>query len=119
METGRPRKFEKPEELARKVEEYIEQFQDPDIEQVPSIWGLALHTHVNRDTLYEYWKKDGFSGILDDFKSFCINWIYAKSFHKKADSAIARLILSNHGIREKQEIEHTGNGLNITIKKAE
>ncbi len=137
---GRPPEY-KPEYVA-KAEEYLAECQDEDVQTVkqaneekgyemfenklkvklPTLEGFARYIGVNKTSLYE-WEKlhPDFSNALDKIRTEQHDRLVNNGLSGDYNPTIAKLILSaNHGMREKQEIDHNnpdGNLKSITIIK--
>ena len=108
---ARPTKY--TEEYIDKAKEYLELNQDEeDSVKLPTLRGLAIHLDINESTLYEWDKKyPEFSKSLDKIKTEQHDRLINKGLAGTYNSTIAKLILSsNHGMREKQDIDHTTAG---------
>jgi hypothetical protein len=114
MITGRPPKFETPEELETKIEEFFEYCIEE--KEIPDVEGLAVFLDTTRKTLFEYEKKPDFSNTVKRAKE--------KIFHKKKQLAFqgkmnATVFIfdakNNHEYTDKQELDHTSGGEKINI----
>lgn len=139
-ENGRPPKYDNPEELAKKIDEYFEQcepeyathennegqtivFTDkngrPIINNLnaPSLSKLALYLgYASRQSIYDNEKKDEFSYIIKRARSKVEDWIYQHSLDGSIPPAVGIFILKQFGYSDKQEIEHSG-AMGIAIGK--
>lgn len=143
---GRPTDYTTDEDMAKKVNEYLDSKQDdykvikkPYIDkegkereaadivfsvQLPTHEGFALMLGVNSSTLYE-WEKEHpeFSKSLEKIKDVQRERLINQGLAENYNSTIAKLILSaNHGMAEKtsQDITSKGeqvNGLAVTFVK--
>ena len=115
-EAGRPSKYKV--EYNKKVLDYLEKNKDSEKMMVsggskltvklPTIEGFAVYIGVNKTSLFE-WKKlyPIFSNSLELIKSEQMKRLLNSGLSGDYNSTIAKLILSsNHGMREKTEIEH-------------
>lgn len=127
MPAGRPSEYK--EEYIKKVDEYLSTKEDEEIERekkdgwyeyklranLPTIEGFARFIGVNKTSLYEWEKKHPkFSNALEEIrveqKERLINYGLSGDYN----STIAKLILSsNHGMSDKQELDHTSKGERI------
>jgi hypothetical protein len=125
---GRPTKYD--ETIVKKTEDYIESCQDTEQQVIsgqsdkftayktkvtvnlPTVEGLAYHLRVHRDTIYE-WEKQypEFSDILSVLKNKQAIVLINKALSGDYNPLIAKVLLTKHGYNEKQELEHTGEGL--------
>lgn len=117
---GRPTVYD--EETLGKCLAYVELWTDPDplykegrevpdtYEQppsiVPSVAGLAVHMMIARSTIYE-WKerKDDFSDILEYLMSVQNEILLNGGLGGSLNSTITKLMLTKHGLSDKQELE--------------
>lgn len=99
MVTGRPTKYE--ESFIQEVDVYIEK--DIAKGDLPTVYGLALHLNVNRDTLFEWAKVyPDFSDSLKKLNDIQANNLINKGLKNEYNSTIAKLMLSaNHGMKER------------------
>lgn len=114
MITGRPPKFETPEELEIKIEEFFNHCEK--IEDIPDVEGLAVFLDTTRKTLLDYEKKEEFSYTIKRCKD--------KIFYKKKQLAFKGKLnptvfifdaKNNHEYTDKQEYDHTTGGEKINI----
>jgi hypothetical protein len=114
MVTGRPPKFETPEDLENQIELFFDYCEE--VDEVPDVEGLAVYLDTTRKTLWEYEKKDEFSNTIKRCKD--------KIFHKKKQLAFKGKInptvfifdaKNNHEYTDKQELDHTSQGEKINI----
>ena len=123
------------EEYIDKVDEYLALHTDEEVEkevkgdfvkygvkvQLPTIKGFARFIGVNESTIYEWDKKyPEFSKSLDDIKTEQHDRLINNGLSGDYNPTIAKLILSsNHGMSEKQMIDHTtaGESMNTDASK--
>lgn len=108
---GRPRKFANPEDLEKLLNEY---FDGKEYNEM-TLTGLCLFLDINKDTFYEYAKRDEFKHIID-MARLRIENSYEIALRKDGGSENI-FALKNFGWREKQEIEFTGNieSVNVSV----
>lgn len=119
---GRPYEY-KPEYVA-KVAEYIAQCEDEEYEfhktrgeksdtfeqkikiKLPTIEGYAKYIGVNKDSLYEWEKKEPeFSDALDVLRFEQKQRLIEKGLSGDYNPTIAKLVLSaNHGMKERNDV---------------
>lgn len=104
MVTGRPTDYS--EDMIIKAQDYLESCKDSFIDNkvnLPTIYGLALYLHVNKDTLYEWAKKyPDFSVALKDIEQTQAQRLLNEGLAGNYNPTIAKLILSaNHGMKER------------------
>lgn len=106
---GRPTKLD--EALKQKARDYILATNISIQTLLPTIEGLAIKLEVNRDTLYDWAKKDkDFSDILKDLMQLQAEKLIQNVLVGRYNPLITKLLLSKHGYIEKQEVDtiHTG-----------
>jgi hypothetical protein len=127
MEIGRPPKYSKPEELQKKIQEYLNAC--PDTRKIiiqrtgetieiphPTITGLVLYCGFeSRQSFYEYEKKPDFTYTIKRARTFLEN-IYEKMLLDNPTGAI--FALKNFGWADAQQYEHSGT-MEITRKVIE
>lgn len=104
------KKIGRPSELADclvKAKEYLlGGFKDVE-EVVPSIAGLACYLGKARSRVYEYGKlNEEFKDTLEAIQSLQESLLVNRGLTGDFNSTITKLMLSNHGYSEKQEIDH-------------
>lgn len=110
MITGRPPKFNTPEELETQVYKYFEKFTYKDdgdiIGKRPTVAGLALELGFeSRQSVYDYAEKGDFSYIIkrallffEDYHESCL----------ACPSTTGHIFwLKNHGWKDKTEVDNT------------
>ena len=117
---GRP--SEKPDNLSKLVDDYINQCKDSFTSEgnsvnLPTISGFAREIGFNESTMYEWAKDDkDFSKFLEDIKDEQRNRLLNQGLAGNYNSTIAKLVLAaNHGMSDKQEISGSG-GAPLAIK---
>lgn len=123
---ARPTEYK--EEYCQKVQEYLDECQDEEVQVVkqssdkyemyenklkvklPTLKGFAMFIDVNESTLYEWDKKyPEFSKSLDRIRTEQHNRLINNGLSGDYNPTIAKLILSsNHGMSEKTVSEITG-----------
>lgn len=84
--------------------------------RLPTIAGLARHIGVNRDTVYEWAKKDKeFSDIKDDVDVANEDILWAQGGAGTLSPIITRLGLAHKGYREKSDVTTDGKELPTPI----
>ena len=109
---GQPPKFETVEDLEECIENYKEYLKEN--HKPPTIAGLAYFTGIERQTIYNYKKKDEFFDTIKQFR----DWIIMNyEEYSITNSSVAGVIflLKNYGYTDKQEIEHSGKMTHVTI----
>lgn len=128
MAMGRPTKYKK--EYIEAVDEYLAENIDSYEENrfnvnLPTIEGFAVYIGVNKSSLYEWSEThDEFSNSLEKILHEQQKRLINSGLSGQYNSTIAKLILSsNHGMSEKNEIDHTSkgkqiNGVSVILSKA-
>lgn len=100
---GRPRKIESREQLISIINEYFENTE----QNKYTITGLCLHVGLNKDTFYEYGKRDDFKDIIDEARLVVEN-SYELDLREKGGTANI-FALKNFGWKDKSEVDNTLN----------
>ena len=113
---GRPTKYTPA--LQKKADEYVKNL--PDGQIVHSIEGLALHLGVHRDTCYA-WRDtiEDFSDTLDAVMNMQAVSLINNGLAGEFNSAITRLMMANHGYRERTETDHISSNGSMSPQKIE
>jgi len=105
---GRPRIFSAPEELQEKINEYFqfcddkkESFTDSKgnvkiIQKPYTMSGLCVYLKINKDTLWEYGKKPGFSEVVKEAKSRVENYCEENTMSGKLNPIFSIFSLKNN-----------------------
>ena len=99
---GKPRKWEKPEELIEVLNKY---FEETPVEEL-TVTGLALATGTSRQLLIDYQKRPEFKDVVNEAKLIIEN-AYEISLRKYGRSGDI-FALKNFGWVDKQEMEQYG-----------
>lgn len=109
---GRPRKYTDVEALDYKIEEYFDSLDDG---EQPTITGLTLHLGFsNKRSLYDYAENKTFSHSIKSAITKIEHFHEKKLYDKEAPTAGVIFALKNFGWTDRQEIDHTTNGKDIT-----
>lgn len=104
---GRPSELK---ESLEKAKEYLLGGYKEVEEVVPSIAGLACFLGKSRSRVYEYGEQNKeFKDTLEGIKVLQESKLINGGLKGEFNSTIAKLMLSNHGYSEKQEIDHTSS----------
>lgn len=110
MTKGEKKKIGRPSELADclvKAKEYLLGGYETFGDVVPSVAGLACYLGKSREAMYEYGRNNkDFSDTLESIKTMQENKLINKGLTGEFNATITKLMLSNHGYSEKQEIDH-------------
>ena len=106
---GRPLKFKTPEELQEKIDEYLGQCKI--LERCPTIAGLARALEVDRQTIYNYEKKDEFFDIIKRGRDYILAELEDKLVNENNVGG-AIFIAKNYGYTDRITTENN-NTYNI------
>ena len=99
MPTGRPARFQTPDDLRTAFDNYIKHCSKTD--KMPNIAGFCVSIDISRETFYEYGKKDGFA---DTVKRIDLELEDAVLNNKSQKDLIKLAYLNNkHGYRSEQQ----------------
>lgn len=125
---GRPRKYDDPEVMQKRINSYFKKCDDhtekklvfegvqngSTIQTVPfpipySVAGLCSHLEITRDTLLEYQKLPEFSDSITNAKIRIESNTVERGLSGTNNPTVTNFILRNcHGYSERQEVEHSG-----------
>ena len=94
-----------PEVIAL-FDDYLEGWRDKYEDEIPSIEGLAFATNRARSTLYAWDKEDDkpeLSDTLARIKELQVRVTQNKGLNGSFNATIAKLVLANHGMHDKQD----------------
>lgn len=115
---GQPMKYQSPEELQKKVDEYFENCKKK--KEPITITGLALSLgFTSREALINYEKKKGYEKFFDIVKKakLRVEHDYEKALRKSSKSGDI-FGLKNFGWSDRQILEHTGESpIKIIVEK--
>lgn len=117
METGRPRKYERVEDMEEVINEY---FKKCDSAEMPyTVSGLALALGMTRETLLRYEEKDIFSDTIKRAKQKIEEYVETRLFVSGIATGVIFNLKNNFGWKDKTEVEQSGEMNNtITVKFA-
>ncbi|MFP5263733.1 MAG: terminase small subunit [Blastocatellia bacterium] len=113
MPAGRPTEY--GPRIIKQAQEYLKKYREFD-EVIPTIEGLSVYLGIRRSTIYDWASQEDkkeFSDILESILSMQGKTLVAKGLSGDFNSTITKLMLSKHGYRESQEIDHTTKGEKI------
>ena len=120
MTKGEKKKIGRPSELADclvKAKEYLLGGYETFGDVVPSVAGLACYLGKSREAMYEYARNNkDFSDTLESIKTMQENKLINKGLTGEFNATITKLMLSNHGYSEKQEIDHQSSDGSMSPK---
>lgn len=109
---GRPLKFETPDILEEKINEYFKQCEEKGLK--PLITELALHLDTTRETLCDYKEKDEYSDSIKKAKLRCQVALERNLVEGKVNPTGTIFNLkNNYGWRDKNETDITTQGEKI------
>ena len=111
-EMARPTKYNAA--LQKKADDYVNNHVDYG-DAVPSIEGLADHIDIHRETCYQ-WRKDieAFSDTFERVHKKQARLLINNGLIGDFNSAITKLMLANHGYREKTEVDNKSTDGSMT-----
>lgn len=99
----------------KKAREYLKGGYKNDGGIIPSISGLSLYVNCSRSSLYNYAdKSEEFKDTLDMIKAIQENELLNKGLTGEFNATIAKLMLSNHGYNDKQQLDHKSSDGSMT-----
>lgn len=123
---GRPTKLD--DEIIRLATDYVERTSNAELDELPTIEGLALELWINRDTIYDWESipelsdnatdeqveqnaiRQQFSDIVKRLRSTQAQKLMQRSLVNKYNPMISKLLLSKHGYVEKSEVDSKVSG---------
>lgn len=102
---ARPRIFKSVEEVEKRVNDYKEYLRDND--KLPTMAGLAYYLGIDRQTLYNYAKKDEFFDTIKYYRDWVMFNIEQHALEKGNAGTI--FVMKNYGYTDKQVIEQDLN----------
>ena len=115
MTKGRPRKYERVEDMEEAIEKY---FAKQDKNGMPyTVSGLALALGMTRETLLRYEENNIFSDTIKRAKQKIEEYVETRLFVSGIATGVIFNLKNNFGWKDKQEIEQSGEMNNtITVK---
>lgn len=102
--TGRPPKFDSPEEMERLGMEYIEECKKND--KPITLTGICIRLDTTRQTLLDYERKDEFSDSVKRLKLRAENYAEEHLYNKNGRAVVGAIFsLKNFGWSDKMEFE--------------
>ena len=112
--TGRPTKYS--DDMQEKAYQYVRNHDS----RVPTTAGLAIHLGVRRSTLYEWAKNvQEFSDTLEELQDRQEVLLVDGGLSGEFNSGITRVMMANHGYREKTEVDNLSSDGSMTPQKIE
>ena len=102
---GRPVKYETPEQMQVKIDEYFREREDKGLPF--TITGLALALDMTREGLCFYAEKPNFTDTIKMAK-LKVEQYAEENVYTSKNPAGAIFVLKNFGWKDKQEIAHSG-----------
>jgi hypothetical protein len=114
MRTGRPSKL--TPEIKVKAAEYLKQCIEES--KVPHAAGMAVHLNVTKHSLYNWADHDDdFLHTLAELKTLQEATLIDGSITGKLNTAISKLMLANHGYKDKQDITSDDKSISPILVK--
>lgn len=107
---GRPVLWETPEALQESVEQYFLYCKEN--ERPPTIAGLAYYLDVDRQTIYNYAKKDDFFDIIKKARNRIMMYLEENAVMGAGAGTI--FVMKQYGYTDKQEVDTTINSSEFT-----
>ena len=114
MVAGRPLKYN--DKVLKDTKNYLDNYGKFG-DAVPSIAGLACVLHIAKSTIYDWAthkEKKEFSDTLREIEARQEQKLVSMGLMGTFNPTITKLMLSNHGYHEKQEIEQTNKEIPAT-----
>ncbi len=113
MSGGRPLKFESPEKLQAKIDEFFEHCEANN--KLPTITYLAVFLDTSRETLKDYQTKygDEFSDTVARAKQKIEAEMEDMLYNKHSARGAEFTLKNNFGWKEEQHLDHTSGGEKI------
>ena len=108
MPNGRPRLFNKPEELEILIDAYFDDCRDR--QRQTTIAGLAVALKVDRQTIYNYRDRDEFFGLIKEARDRILANLEEEMMIKGTAGQI--FLAKNYGYADSQQME-----INQTINR--
>ena len=115
---GRPTKYSPA--LQKKADDYLTNYMECG-DVVPTIEGLADELGIARSTLYAWGESiEQFSDTLEAINAKQARRLVSGGLSNELNSTITKLMLANHGYREKSEVDNKSSDGSMTpIQKIE
>ena len=107
MPTGRPRRWDTPEDLQKQVDPYFQDCEDRG--RYPPIAGLAYYCKVDRHTIYNYKNKDEYFHIVKRAREYIE--MELEQFIMQKGNVGSIFIAKQYGYKDRQEIDHSSNDI--------
>lgn len=104
----KPLMFKTPKAMERKIDKYFEETASDRY----TVSGLCLYLRCNKDTFYEYGKREGYKDVVD-YARLRIENSYEMDLREKGRSSDI-FAMKNFGWKDKMEVEAAG-GASIKI----
>lgn len=106
---GRPLKFQSPELLEDKINEYFAKCEAE--KRIPFVTELAFHLDTSRETLCNYEEKEPYFDTIKRAKERCEMWLERNLIEGKVNPTGTIFNLkNNYGWRDKTEVENEHKG---------
>lgn len=104
---GRPTLYNA--EMLRKAKDYLNNYKEFGGQVIPSVAGLAIALGVSKQVMYDWCEihpefLDTLTAVKETQEALLLN----KGLSGEYQPTITKLLLSNHGHHERQEVQHDG-----------
>ena len=115
MAGGRPLIWETPKALQKQVDDYFNYCKDNN--KPPTIAGLAYYLDVDRQTIYNYSKKEQFFDIIKKARARIMMYLEEHAIMGAGAGTI--FVMKQYGYRDKQEVTNNiqSNEFTQTLSK--
>lgn len=118
---GRPLLYQSKEELQQEIDKYFDECKhhkttiitksgesiETEEPLIPTIAGLAYHLGVDRQTIYNYEKRDEFFDTIKKNRDYIIAQMESSLMNSDGNVTGKIFLAKNYGYTDKQEIEHS------------
>lgn len=111
---GRPLKFPDLEALEARIQAYFTSCKD--LDEIPTISGLAVHLDTSRETLMNYEKRGEYFDTIKKAKDMVVALQEQLAMKGKINPTVWIFSAKNNlGYADKQELDHTSKGERIAV----
>ena len=108
---GRPRAFKSVEDIENKIQNYKDYLQKDN--KPPTMAGLAYYLGIDRQTLYNYKKKDEYFGTIKKYRDWILLNIEENCAIRGHGGAI--FLAKNYGYTDRQEVSYQEQAIPTVI----
>lgn len=110
---GRPRKFNSPEELQEKINEFYDYCEARELPL--SFERLSTFIGIDRKTIYNYEKKDEYFHSIKEVRERIMADLMEKGLNGSINSTFGIFCLKNYGYSDRQDIVASNTNVNKNI----